>query len=66
MKANIKLFKLSSLILFIFLVSTLEAYAGDAFIDRDGRTFTVLIDGVATTRTPDHDIKDATPLTYSQ
>lgn len=62
MKTKIKLFKLSSLILFILLVPTLEASAGDAFIDRDGRTFTVLIDGVATTRTPDRDIKDATSV----
>jgi len=59
MKATSKLFKFSFLISFILTFSTLEALAGDAFIDRDGRTFTVAIDGAATTRTADRDIKDS-------
>ena len=59
MKTNVKLFKLSFLISLIFSFWTLEVFAGDAFIDRDGRTFTVSIDGVTTTRIPDRDIKDS-------
>jgi len=56
MKTN---YKLAFLILFIFSFTTQDASAGDAFIDRDGRTFNVAIDGIATTRTADRDIKDS-------
>lgn len=59
MKTNFKPFKLSFLVSLVFFLSTLEAFAGDAFIDRDGRTFVVSIDGVITTRIPDRDIKDS-------
>jgi hypothetical protein len=59
MKTNLKLFKLSFLVSLTFFFSALEAFAGDAFIDRDGRTFTVSIDGINTTRIPARDIKDS-------
>ena len=59
MKTNFKLLTLSFLISLIFTFSALEAFAGDAFIDRDGRTFNVSIDGAATTRVADRDIKDS-------
>ncbi len=47
---------LASLALF---TSTIEAFASDAFIDRDGRTFAVAVDGVTTTRIPPRDMKDS-------
>ena len=37
----------------------MKSFAADAFIDRDGRTFTVSIDGVTTVRIPTRDIKDS-------
>lgn len=49
----------------VFCFSTLFAmnsFAADAFIDRDGRTFTVSIDGTITTRTAPRDIKDSTSV----
>lgn len=54
-----KLLKNFILIASVFLTSTADGFAGDAFIDRDGRTFTVSIDGSTTTRIPSRDIKDA-------
>jgi len=49
--------------LFLFILTSSEASAGDAFIDRDGRTFDVAIDGIATTRIADRDIKDSVGVT---
>ena len=50
----------------LFVVSIVSpvyrVFAADAFIDRDGRTFTVAIDGATTTRVADRDIKDSTSV----
>ncbi len=59
MKTNYTPFKFYFLISFIFFFFISDGLAADAFIDRDGRTFSVLIDGAATVRIPDRDIKDA-------
>jgi hypothetical protein len=59
MKTHSTLFKLSFLFALIYSLSFQSVFASDAFIDRDGRTFTVSIDGALTTRIADRDIKDS-------
>jgi len=55
---------LLKIVLVCFLASGLcvNALADDAFIARDGRTFTVAIDGVLTARTADRDLRDSSTV----
>lgn len=59
MKTYFAALRTSVLLLLAALSQARDASAGDAFIDRDGRTFTVSVDGVATTRIPARDLRDS-------
>ena len=59
MKINFELFRSAILVLVASSCLASEAFASDAFIDRDGRTFAVSVDGISTTRVPARDMKDS-------